>query len=197
MGTSFSHTWKKGMAALLLAAMPVVLASIATAQPTSPNSSARAKKIVLVSIPDRKLAVLEDGQVLATFRVAVGASISPSPRGEFAIVNRLANPTYYHDGIVIPPGQGNPVGTRWLGLNLKGYGIHGTNTPRSAGRAASHGCIRLRNHDVERLYTMLQVGDIVEIRGERDEQTEEVFGKPARPVMVSAGMQMAVQAGGQ
>ena len=70
----------------------------------------------------------------------------------------------------------NPVGTRWIGLNLKGYGIHGTNAPGSIGQAASHGCIRLTNRDVERLYAMLRVGDTVSIRGERDDEIAEVFG---------------------
>jgi hypothetical protein len=63
-----------------------------------------------------------------------------------------------------------------MGLNVKGYGIHGTNAPRSVGHATSHGCIRLRNRDVEKLYAMLQVGDVVEIRGERDEEIVHVFG---------------------
>jgi hypothetical protein len=61
-------------------------------------------------------------------------------------------------------------------LNVKGYGIHGTNAPRSVGHATSHGCIRLRNRDVEKLYAMLRLGDAVAIRGERDEEIAEVFG---------------------
>jgi hypothetical protein len=64
-----------------------------------------------------------------------------------------------------------------MGLNVKGYGIHGTNAPGSVGHATSHGCIRLRNREVERLYAMLRVGDIVEIRGERDEEIAQVFGE--------------------
>jgi lipoprotein-anchoring transpeptidase ErfK/SrfK len=136
----------------------------------------RARRVVLVSIADRRLAVIEDGSVLAYFPIAVGAAVSPSPTGEFEIVNRVANPAYYHEGVVMTASENSPVGTRWIGLNLKGYGIHGTNAPRSIGRAASHGCIRLRNRDVERLYAMLRVGDVVEIRGERDEEVAEVFG---------------------
>jgi lipoprotein-anchoring transpeptidase ErfK/SrfK len=131
---------------------------------------------VLVSIPDRRLAVLENGTVLAYFPVAVGAAVSPSPTGDFEIVSRAANPTYYHDGVVMAAGRDNPVGTRWMGFNVKGYGIHGTNAPGSIGHATSHGCIRLRNRDVERLYAMLRVGDRVEIRGERDEEIAAVFG---------------------
>jgi lipoprotein-anchoring transpeptidase ErfK/SrfK len=138
--------------------------------------SQRVKRTVLVSIADRRLAVIENGQVLAYFPVAVGADVSPSPTGEFEIVNRVAEPAYYHAGVVMGPGANNPVGTRWIGLNLKGYGIHGTNAPRSIGQAASHGCIRLRNRDVENLYTMLRVGDVVQIRGERDEEVAAVFG---------------------
>ncbi len=137
----------------------------------------RPTRVVLVSIPDRKLAVLEDGNVLATFPVAVGAAVSPSPTGEFQIVSRVANPTYYRPGTVIPSGKDNPVGTRWVGLSQKGYGIHGTNAPRSIGRAASHGCIRLRNRDMEKLFAMLRVGDLVQIHGERDDEVAQAFGE--------------------
>ncbi|MFB3813044.1 MAG: L,D-transpeptidase [Terriglobales bacterium] len=93
-------------------------------------------------IPDRKLALLEDGQVKKVYPVAVGARRTPSPTGEFKVVNRLVRPTYYCPGQVVPPGAENPLGTRWIGLNQKGYGIHGTNAPKSIGMAASHGCIR-------------------------------------------------------
>jgi hypothetical protein len=146
------------------------------AQSFAPASIAHRNRVVLVSLVDRKLAVIENGVTLATFQVAVGAHVSPSPTGEFTIISHVANPTYYHRGTVIPTGKDNPVGTRWIGLSLKGYGIHGTNAPRSIGRAASHGCIRLRNRDMERLFTMLRVGDAVQIRAERDEQVARVFG---------------------
>jgi lipoprotein-anchoring transpeptidase ErfK/SrfK len=119
---------------------------------------------IVISLPARKLAVLDNGSVLRVFPIAVGADSSPSPTGEFEIVNRVSNPAYYHAGQVIPPGQDSPIGTRWVGLNKKGYGIHGTSAPRSVGKAASHGCIRLRNRDMEQLFTMLRAGDRVEIR---------------------------------
>ena len=146
------------------------------AQNPVPASPQQRERTVLVSLVDRKLAVVDNGVVVATFEVAVGADVSPSPTGEFKIVNRVSNPTYYHRGTVIPTGKDNPVGTRWVGLSLKGYGIHGTNAPRSIGRAASHGCIRLRNRDMERLFTMLKVGDAVQIHGQRDEEVARVFG---------------------
>jgi len=159
-----------------LAAFILVLMSPLVAQTSKSNDAAGITRTVLVSIPDRKLAVLENGSVVAGFAISVGADDSPSPTGEFTIVNRVSNPAYYHEGVVIPAGKGNPVGTRWVGLSQKGYGIHGTNAPKSIGQAASHGCIRLRNRDMEKLFGMLRVGDVVEIRGERDEQIAEIFG---------------------
>lgn len=157
------------------------------------TSEERTKRLVLVSIPDRKLAVIENGEVIARFPVSVGAAVSPSPRGDFAIVSRVANPVYYHGGGVIPPGKRNPVGTRWLGLSQKGYGIHGTNAPLSIGHAASHGCIRLRNRDIEKLFPMLRIGDVVEIRGERDEEITQIFGGDST---LAAALE-SVQIGGQ
>jgi len=174
------HAATINQAQLLSAAVIFCLAPLALGQSELPQPAGEVKdlaqRIVLVSIPDRKLAVLEDGEVLAQFPIAVGADASPSPTGEFQVVNRVSNPTYYHAGTVIPTGKDNPVGTRWLGLSQKGYGIHGTNAPRSIGHAASHGCIRLRNRDMERLFTMVRVGDVVRIRGERDDEIAQVFG---------------------
>jgi L,D-transpeptidase ErfK/SrfK len=149
----------------------------------------------LVSIPDRKIAVLEDGRVLKVFRVAVGAAESPSPAGEFQIINRVTNPTYYHKGTVIPAGPANPLGSRWMGLSLKGYGIHGTNAPRSIGKAASHGCIRMAKRDLEQLFGLLRVGDTVVIRAEADEQTAQIFG--AAETVVAQAQTVSSGAGSQ
>ncbi len=180
---------------LILAVLILALAVPSFAQTANPTADP-VRRVVLVSIADRKLAVIENGTVIATFPVAVGAAANPSPTGEFQIVSRVANPTYYHPGSVIPSGKNNPVGTRWVGLSQKGYGIHGTNAPRSIGHAASHGCIRLRNRDIERLFTMVRVGDVVQIRGERDEQVAQVFGRGADETTVAVA-DVAEQDGGQ
>lgn len=142
---------------------------------------------------------MEKGAVLRVFPVAVGAEVSPSPRGAFEIVSRLSEPTYYHSGVVIRPGNDNPLGPRWVGLNKKGYGIHGTNAPGSIGKAVSHGCIRLRNRDIVQFFAMVNVGDTVEIHGERDEQIAEIFGGEGSESTAVAQAQPAVGgvAGGQ
>lgn len=159
----------------LVALAGVIL--VATAEALAQESQARAGRRIVVSIPDRKLAVTEDGRVLKTFDAAVGAPRTPSPVGSFRIVQRIPDPTWYTKGKIVPPGKANPLGPRWIGLSLKGYGIHGTNNPKSIGRNASHGCIRLRNADVEELFEMVAVGDEVELAGERSEEIAAIFGE--------------------
>jgi len=178
---------------VVLALITLALAMPLFAQTAKPAVTDRAHRVVLVSISDRQLAVLENGNVIAKFSVAVGAAASPSPTGEFQIVSRVSNPTYYRPGTVIPGGKDNPVGTRWVGLSQKGYGIHGTNAPRSVGQAASHGCIRLRNRDMERLFTMVRVGDVVEIHGERDDEIAQIFGDELEEASVTPADQPAGQ----
>jgi lipoprotein-anchoring transpeptidase ErfK/SrfK len=177
----------------------VVLLWTVSAVAQSAVPDAKPERLILVSIPDRKLAVIEDGIVLKVFSVAVGHASSPSPEGTFTVKTRLENPTYYHKGTVIPPGPGNPLGSRWMGLSEKGYGIHGTNVPTSIGKAASHGCIRMGRTDLEELFRMVKLGDTVAIRGERDEQIAQVFGGVAdATVLASVRSAAAVaQAGGR
>ena len=150
------------------------------------KSAAKSARMIIVSIPDRKLAVMESGKVIKIFPTAVGAPKSPSPSGSFKIVQRLSEPTWYSKGKIVPPGKACPIGTRWLGLSVKGYGIHGTNNPSSIGHNASHGCIRLRNRDVEELFGMVSVGDDVELVAERTAETLEIFGGAAAPVVATA-----------
>jgi lipoprotein-anchoring transpeptidase ErfK/SrfK len=186
----------KAETVVLIVLLSFAVVDAAAAQEAQPESQDAPHRLVLISIADRQLAVIDGGNVIARFAVAVGAADSPSPVGQFRIVNRVSNPTYYHPGSVIPSGKDNPIGTRWVGLSQKGYGIHGTNVARSIGHAASHGCIRLCNRDMERLFALLRIGDVVEIHGERDEQVAQVFGGTANPTMV-ADAQAATQASGQ
>lgn len=169
----------KKMAALT----SVVLMAVAEAM--AQEKTSRPARRIVVSIPDRKLAVLEEDRVLRVFDIAVGAPKSPSPTGAYQIVNSITDPTWYTKGRIVGPGKCNPLGTRWLGLSRKGYGIHGTNVPSSIGRNASHGCIRMRNRDVEELFPMVAVGDQVELHGERNAELARIFGTPV--LVASAG----------
>lgn len=153
------------------------MAKAATVVPAQPVVT----RTIIVSLADHRLALVENGVVKAVYPVAVGKASTPSPTGTFTIANRVTNPTYYHSGRVIPPGPRNPVGNRWMGLSIAGYGIHGTNEPWSVGRAVSHGCIRLGRRDLEKLFAQVRIGDTVEIIGQRDAQTVAIFGGPAVP----------------
>jgi hypothetical protein len=146
---------------------------------------------IVINLQDCKLALIDEGQVIKIWDTAVGAKSTPSPSGNFVIANRLNKPYYYHPGKVIPSGPSNPLGTRWLGLSLKGIGIHGTNVPTSIGKKASHGCIRMRNRDIEELFELVQAGDAVEIYPERTPELALIFkidDKPAASPVLSASM---------
>jgi lipoprotein-anchoring transpeptidase ErfK/SrfK len=170
----------------------------ATAQTSNPTSevtnqpqSSEGQRRIVVSLEDRKLALLENGEVKKVYTVAVGKPSTPSPVGTFTIERRVANPTYSHNGQLVAPGPGNPVGTRWMGLSVHGYGIHGTNAPKSIGKAASHGCIRMSRADLEEFFEMVRAGDVVEIVGRRNEETAQLFATPTIPVAATGTTQTA------
>jgi lipoprotein-anchoring transpeptidase ErfK/SrfK len=172
----FSNLAIAGAAAVVFAAQAI--GQGASQQSWRPGEVAP-KRVIVVSLEDHKLALIEDGQLKKVYSVAVGKPSTPSPTGTFTIERRVANPTYHHNGKTVPPGPHNPVGTRWMGLSKHGYGIHGTNEPNSIGRAASHGCIRMARTDLEEFYALVAEGDRVELIGQRNQQTAQLFGNGA------------------
>lgn len=97
------------------------------------------------------------------YRVATGSE-NGTPVGKFTIVSKEANPTWYKAGAVVPPGSpANLLGTRWLGFDYPGYGIHGTTEPQSIGRHVTLGCVRMRNPEVEEIYDIIPLGASVTI----------------------------------
>lgn len=177
------------MTAMAMGSVLAMPAITAAAQPNLTKvqvTESTPKRVIVVSLEDRKLALVEDGKVKKIYTVAVGKPSTPSPVGTFVIERRVVNPTYSHDGRVVPPGPGNPVGTRWMGLSIRGYGIHGTNVPSSIGKAASHGCIRMGRADLEELFAQVEVGDTVELIRTRNEETAALFGDGPKPAPETA-----------
>jgi len=150
--------------------LKVLAALIVAAAEASAEERQSSIRRIVVSIPDRQLILIDNGRIVKTYSVAVGAPGTPSPTGRFQVVARVSDPAWYQPGKVVRPGPGNPLGPRWIGLSQKGYGIHGTNSPRSIGKAKSHGCIRMRNSDVEEMFELVDVGDVVELRQEKTEE---------------------------
>lgn len=113
---------------------------------------------VLVDKSQNTLILKLNDEMLKTYAVATGLNNS-TPAGTFKIVNKLLNPAWYRAGAVVHSGSPeNILGTRWLGFDLAGYGIHGTTEPESIGKQATAGCVRMLNPDVEELYSLLSVG---------------------------------------
>jgi lipoprotein-anchoring transpeptidase ErfK/SrfK len=117
-----------------------------------------------VSLSENSLTLLLNDRFFKRYRVGTG-QYQKTPPGEFQITDRIAQPTWWRpDGKEIPFGHpDNVLGTHWLSLNLKGYGIHGTWQPESIGKQESAGCVRLLNPDIEELFTLLPVGVAVRI----------------------------------
>ena len=104
-----------------------------------------------------------DEEILKTYVVATGKDNS-TPVGVFKVTDKLVNPTWYKAGAVIASGKPeNELGSRWIGLTAKGYGIHGTIVPETLGQQITAGCVRMKNEDVEELYTTLVPGSEVTI----------------------------------
>jgi lipoprotein-anchoring transpeptidase ErfK/SrfK len=182
------NKWAVAVSTAVFLGVQATAQQVAAVQATAVQAAAAlaapvAKRVVVVSLEDRKMALLEDGKVTKVYTVAVGKPTSPSPSGTFTIARRVKNPTYSHNGKTVLPGPGNPVGTRWMGLSVRGYGIHGTNEPKSIGKAASHGCIRMSQKDLEEMYDLVTVGDTVELVGERNGETAQLFNRDQKPVV--------------
>jgi lipoprotein-anchoring transpeptidase ErfK/SrfK len=126
---------------------------------------------VVINIEQRKLRLIQDGRVVETYPVAVGQPAYPTPTGKYEVVDKQVDPAWFPPDSPwaaglgsIPPGPGNPLGTRWIGTSAPAIGIHGTYARESIGTAASHGCIRMYIEDVEALYDQVSLGSSVELR---------------------------------
>jgi L,D-transpeptidase catalytic domain len=121
--------------------------------------------VIVVRRGSRGLYLYRGSEFRRSFGIAVGMSQYPTPLGRFSIVTMQRNPWWYppdagwaSGASPIPPGPGNPLGTRWMGLSVGGVGVHGTPDAASIGYSASHGCIRMRIPDAEWLFERVRIG---------------------------------------
>jgi lipoprotein-anchoring transpeptidase ErfK/SrfK len=131
---------------------------------------ARYGPIVVIRRESKRLHLYRGMRLWKVFGVATGQSSYPTPIGRFSIVTMQRHPWWYPPDSdwaegkePIPPGPGNPLGTRWMGLSAPGVGMHGTPDAASIGYSASHGCIRMRIPEAEWLFTRVRVGTPVYI----------------------------------
>lgn len=124
---------------------------------------------VLIDKSENRLTYYFHGQEMRTFVVGTGKNPGDTPTGVFPVVMKVRNPWYLKSNI--PGGDPhNPLGIRWIGLEVPGkgkdgsrYGIHGTNRPESIGGHVSAGCVRMLNEEVAWLYEHVRIGTLVEI----------------------------------
>jgi lipoprotein-anchoring transpeptidase ErfK/SrfK len=133
---------------------------------TAPKTTrATAGPIVVIRRDSHKLVLYAGGRRVKKFGVATGQPSFPTPLGSFEIVTKQRDPSWYPPASdwakglePVPPGPGNPLGTRWMGLDVYAVGIHGTPDAASIGYSASHGCIRMQIADAEWLFERVEVG---------------------------------------
>jgi L,D-transpeptidase catalytic domain/Putative peptidoglycan binding domain len=121
--------------------------------------------IIVIRRGSNRLYLYNGMKYVRVFGVATGSSEYPSPLGRYEIVVKQRNPWWYppasdwaKDAKPVPPGPGNPLGTRWMGISAPAVGIHGTPDAASIGYSASHGCIRMRIPDAEWLFEYVEIG---------------------------------------
>ena len=158
------QTARRILAALAVARRPATLRP--AARTVAPSVTAGNFGAVVVIYRGSNVLHLYNGtQPWRTFQVATGQAIYPTPLGSWHIVDMQRNPWWrppdsaWAKGLKpIPPGPGNPLGTRWMGLDAAGVGMHGTPDAASIGYSASHGCIRMRIPDAEWLFGHVRIG---------------------------------------
>jgi lipoprotein-anchoring transpeptidase ErfK/SrfK len=121
--------------------------------------------VIVIYRGSNELHLYHGEQPWRTFQVATGQAVYPTPVGSWHVVDMQRNPWWrppdspWAQGLKpIPPGPGNPLGTRWMGLDAAGVGMHGTPDAASIGYSASHGCIRMRIADAEWLFDHVRIG---------------------------------------
>jgi lipoprotein-anchoring transpeptidase ErfK/SrfK len=127
--------------------------------------TAKLDEAVVIMRSSNKLLFFDNAKYARSFGVATGQAAYPTPLGNYEVVTMQRNPWWYpppspwaEDSDPVPPGPGNPLGTRWMGLSAPYVGIHGTPDAASIGYSASHGCIRMRIPDAEWLFQHVNVG---------------------------------------
>jgi lipoprotein-anchoring transpeptidase ErfK/SrfK len=129
-------------------------------------TAAKSEPVIVIHRGINRLYLYKGTHLVRVFPVATGQPAWPTPLGHFQIVVKQKNPWWFpptQDSWAagaqpVPPGPGNPLGTRWMGLSAPGVGIHGTSEPWSIGHSESHGCIRMQVPSAEWLFNRVRIG---------------------------------------
>lgn len=146
---------------------PIALATKSAPPKVTPRTIG---PVIVISRGSNRLFLYDGPRLVRSFGVATGSARYPTPSGQFTIVQLQRHPWWtpppsdWAKGLKpVPPGPGNPLGTRWMGTSAWGVGIHGTPDAASIGYSASHGCIRMQIPQAEWLFEHVRIGTPVVI----------------------------------
>jgi lipoprotein-anchoring transpeptidase ErfK/SrfK len=156
----------------------------------------KAQTKIVIHVPSRTLSLWAGGQLLKRYPVGLGRPGFPTPVGSFRILRKLKHPSWENPYLsagkmVLPAGDDNPLGTRWMGFHAVAhgeYGIHGTDQPQTVGKYSSHGCVRMRITDAEDLFERVSVGTQVEIKGAAHVPAHPAVKKLAPPTLAARAL---------
>lgn len=124
---------------------------------------------LVIRLQSRKLELYEGEKLVKTYDIAVGQADWETPVGSFTVLDLRQNPSWKHPitGEAIPTGPDNPLGSRWIGFTYDGgyhIGIHGTNQEELVGQAVSHGCVRMRDREIQEVFGKIAIGTPIAVR---------------------------------
>lgn len=134
---------------------------------------------IIVNKMSNEMAFFVNGELETVYEIATGKTDELTPEGDYTVIIKAVNP-YYRKKDIVGGSEENPLGSRWIGFDARDtdgriYGIHGTNNPNSIGMYLTGGCVRMKNEDVEQLFTKVPLGTKVFIT-----KTEQNFEEIAR-----------------
>ena len=161
-------SWLVLVGGLFVAGSPGRAEPVTTTAATTSSAATQAGTEILLDLSQREISLVRDGKALSRWPVVIGAPETPTPVGRFQVQTKVVNPVYQSTSSGQIKGVG-ALGYRWIGFHSKGanvFGIHGTPWPWwvDARAAVSHGCVRMRNEHIERLFAAVEIGTPVIIQ---------------------------------
>jgi lipoprotein-anchoring transpeptidase ErfK/SrfK len=135
----------------------------------SPIAGMARQSKLIIRLDSRQLEYYEGPNLVGSYDIAVGQDDWETPVGQFAVLDMRRHPLWQHPitGEAIATGPDNPLGSRWIGFAHDGsyhIGIHGTNQEELVGQAVSHGCVRMREADIQTLFDKVAIGTPITVQ---------------------------------
>jgi len=154
---------------IAIALRPTRISQLTAGLEQSPLSGMARRARLIIRLESRQLEYHEGENLVKQYDIAVGQADWETPVGQFSVLELRENPLWQHPitGEAIPTGPDNPLGSRWIGFAYEDeyhIGIHGTNQEELVGQAVSHGCVRMRDGEIQELFQKIAIGTPITVR---------------------------------